>query len=128
MTQEMDLEGKLCSMMMEGNQNIRYVAICDMDGKILWNSHRNDVNNILTLEETKSSLKRAIKSWKERDELASKIGKGRYAIVGYDKIKRITIPLKNNHMLFLTVQADKPEFIGDLLNIIKWVEEHPSQI
>jgi len=40
MAQEIDLEGKLCSMMMEGNKNIRYVAICDIDGKILWNSHR----------------------------------------------------------------------------------------
>ena len=25
-------------------------------------------------------------------------------------------------------EADKPEYMGDLLNIIKWVEEHPSQI
>jgi len=127
MSQQMDDEGKLVSMIMEANKNIRYAAICDNKGKILWNSHRNNVKNILTLEETKATLKRALDTWKERDELSSKIGKGRFAVVGYDKIKRITVPLKKNHMLFLSVEGDKPEFMGDILKICKWVEEHPSQ-
>ena len=127
MSQQMDDEGKLVSMIMEANKNIRYAAICDSEGKILWNSHRNNVNNILTLEETKATLKRALDTWKERDELSSKIGKGRFAVVGYDKIKRITVPLKKAHMLFLSVEGDKPEFMGDIMSICKWVEEHPSQ-
>jgi hypothetical protein len=127
MSQQMDDEGKLVSMIMEANKNIRYAAICNSKGKILWNSHRNNVKNILTLEETKATLKRALDTWKERDELSSKIGKGRFAVVGYDKIKRITVPLKKNHMLFLSVEGDKPEFMGDILKICKWVEEHPSQ-
>jgi len=127
MSQQMDDEGKLVSMIMEANKNIRYAAIYDSEGKILWNSHRNNVNNILTLEETKATLKRALDTWKERSELSSKIGKGRFAVVGYDKIKRITVPLKKDHMLFLSVEGDKPEFMGDILNICKWVEEHPLQ-
>lgn len=126
MSEQMNDEGKLVSMMMEANENIRFAAICDNEGKILWNSHRNNVNNILTLEETKASLKRALDSWKGRDELSEKIGKGKFAIVGYEKIKRITVPLKNNHMLFLSVEGDKPEYMGDILNICKWVEEHPT--
>ena len=120
-------EGKLVSMMMEANKYVRYAAICDANGDILWNSHREDSSNILTLEETKASLKRALSTWKERDELSSKLGRGKFAIVGYDKIKRITVPLNNDHMLFLSVQGDKPEYIKDVLNIVKWVEEHPSQ-
>ena len=123
----MDDEGKLVSMMMEANPYVRYGAICDNDGKILWSSYRNDVSNILTQEETKASLKRSLNTWKERDGLSSKIGRGKFAIVGYEKIKRITVPLKNNHMLFLSVEGDKPEYIKDVLNIVKWVEEHPSQ-
>jgi len=123
----MDDEGKLVSMMMEANKYVRYAAICDNDGKILWNSHRNEADNILTLEETKGSLKRAIKTWEDRDELSEKIGKGMFAIVGYEKIKRITVPLQNDHMLFMSVQGDKPEYIKDVLNIVKWVNEHPTQ-
>ena len=128
MSQRMDDEGKLVSMMMEANKYVRFAAICDSNGDILWSSYRNDVNNILTLDETKASLKRALTTWRERDELTSKIGKGKFAIVGYDKIKRITVPLKNDHMLFLSVEGDKPEYIKDVMNIVQWVEEHPSQV
>ena len=127
MTQQIDDEGKLVNMMMEANKYVRFAAICDSKGDIKWSSFRKDVNNILSLEETKASLKRALTTWKVRDELSSKIGKGRFAIVGYEKIKRITVPLKNDHMLFLSVEGDKPEYIKDVLNIVKWVEEHPSQ-
>lgn len=125
--QRMDDEGKLVSMIMEANQYVRFAAICDQEGKILWNSHRNDVKNILTLEETKQSLKRALETWKKRDELSAKIGKGKYAMVGYEKIKRITVPLRNNHMLFLSVEGEKPEYIKDVLNIVEWVEKHPAK-
>ena len=127
MAQQTDDEGKLVSMIMEANQYVIYAAICAPKGEIIGNSHRNDSNNILSLEETKASLKRALSTWKERDDLSAKLGKGKFAIVGYDKIKRITIPLRNNHMLFLSVEGDKPEYIKDVLNIVKWVEEHPSQ-
>ena len=123
----MDDEGKLVNMMMEANKYVRFAAICDSNGVIQWSSYRNDVNNILSLEETKASLIRSLATWKDREELSSKIGKGRFAIVGYDKIKRITVPLKNDHMLFLSVEGDKPEYIKDVMNIVKWVEEHPSQ-
>ncbi len=124
MTQELEGEGKLVSMIMEANKHARYAAICDEDGNILWQSHRNNVQNILTLDETKESLKRARDTWKERDALSDKIGEGKYAIVGYDKIKRITIPLHNNHMLFVSIEGHKPDFIGDIMKIVEYVEQH----
>ena len=126
MSQEMDNEGKLVSMMMEANKYVRFAAICDSDAKILWQSHRNEVDNILTLEETKASLKRSFDSWKERDELSDKVGRGKYAIAGYDKIKRVTVPLNNGHMLFVSVEGERPAYIGDIMKIVDYVEQHPS--
>lgn len=126
MSQEItDDEGKLCSMIMEANKYVRFAAVCDKKAQILWHSHRNEVDNILTLEETKAQLRRAIDAWNEREELSEKVGPGRYAIVGYDKIKRITIPLRSDHMLFVSVQGDKPEYIKDLINIVDYVEKSP---
>jgi len=127
MSEQMDDEGRLVDMLLEANKNVRYACICDSEGKILWNSRRNDIQSMLTLEDTKASLKIACEIWKERDKLSGKIGKGRYAIVDYEKLKRITVPLKNNHLLYLHVEPDKPAYIGDILKIIKYVEEHPSQ-
>ncbi|MCG8378431.1 MAG: hypothetical protein MI865_03030 [Proteobacteria bacterium] len=123
MSQSMDGEGKLVSMIMEGIQYARFAAICDQEGNILWNSQRNEVDNILTLDETKASLKRSIDTWRDRESLSEKIGKGRYAIVGYDKIKRITVPLHNGHMLFVSVEGEKPEYIGDIMKIVEYAEQ-----
>jgi len=123
----MDDEGKLVSMMLEANKNVRYACICDSEGKILWNSRRNEIESMLTLEDTKNSVKKACENWRDRNKLSGKIGKGRFALVDYEKLKRITIPLTNNHLLYMHVEPNKPEYMGDILNIIKYVEEHPSQ-
>jgi len=125
MTQEMDPEGRLVSMILEANKNVRYACICDGEGKILWNSRRKDIQSLLTLEDTKASLKMALENWKKRDKITAKIGRGRYAIVDYEKLKRITVPLRNNHLLYVHVEGDKPEYIGDIMKIVDWVAEHP---
>ena len=122
----MSYEEKLCSMIMKGNKYVRFVAICDKDAEILWEGHRNETDNILTLEETKASLKRSIDTWRKRDEFTDKIGEGRCAIVRYKKIKRVTVPLKNEHMLFVSIQGDKPEHIEDLIKTVDNVELHYS--
>ena len=124
---ELDDEGKLVSMMLEANKNVRYACICDGEGKILWNSRRDNIESMLTLEETKDSVKAACVQWSKRNKLSGKIGKGRFALVDYEKLKRITIPLANNHLLYMHIEANKPEYMADILNIIKYVEEHPSQ-
>ncbi|KRT60852.1 MAG: hypothetical protein XU09_C0008G0322 [Thaumarchaeota archaeon CSP1-1] len=117
---------KLLNMIMEANKYIRYAAICDHDTKILWQSMRDGVSNILSHDETKSLLKRAVDNWQVREGISPKVGRGRYAIVGYEKIKRITIPLDSNHLLFLSVEGSKPEYIKDITKIIEFVEQHPS--
>ncbi len=124
MMEEMDNEGKLVSMVLEANKNVRYACICDAEGKIIWNSRRNDIQSLMTLEDTKASLKRACENWKDRDKLSAKIGRGRYAIVDYEKLKRITVPLSNNHLLYIHVEGDKPEYIGDIMKIVSYVQKN----
>ncbi len=127
MSEQLEDEGKLVSMMLEANKNIRYACICDSEGKILWNSRRNDIVSMMTLEDTKASVKRACENWRERDKLSGKIGKGRFSLVDYEKLKRVTVPLANNHLLYIHVEGNKPEYMEDIMNIVKYVEEHPSQ-
>jgi hypothetical protein len=126
MAQELDDEGKLCSMIMEANKYARYAAVCDRDGKILWSSRRNNVEHLLTEEETKQSLKRAVDSWHAREHLAEKLGKGRYAVVGYENLTRITVPLKNDHLLLVTVEGKRPQYVGDIVHIVDYIQKQPS--
>jgi len=116
-------EEKLCIMILEANQYVRYAAVCDCGGEILWDCNRSNVEHLLTEEETNESLKRAIGSWHARDKLAAKIGKGRVAVAGYENLIRMTIPLKNDHLLLVTIDEKTPQYMGDVLSIVDFVED-----
>lgn len=92
--------------MMKFDPTIRLITICDLNGKIMHSDHRQGVQNLLSPEESKKSLELAINAWKIRNELAPKIGKGRYVLAEYEKIKRITMPLGDNHVLYMTTEVD----------------------
>lgn len=97
---------KLHHDIMNLDQKIRLVTICDTDGKIAFSDHRAGVVNVLSPEESKRSLEMAINAWKERGKLAPKIGKGKYVLAEYEKIKRITMPLGDKHLLYITTEVD----------------------
>jgi hypothetical protein len=101
--------------------NIRLVTISDISGKIKYSDHRHGVENILTPEESKKSLQLAINAWKIRSELAPKIGKGKYVLAEYEKIKRITMPLSDSHLIYITTEAkaDHSNIISRIENIVK---------
>lgn len=79
----------------------------------MYSNHRQGVENLLTPDDSKHSLELAVNAWKTRGEIASKIGKGKYVLAEYEKIKRITMPLDDNHLLYVTteVEADHSKII-----------------
>jgi len=91
---------------MKSDPRIRLVTICDLNGKIMHSEHREGVKNLLTPEESKRSLELAVNAWKTRSELSPKIGKGKYVLAEYEKIKRITMPLGESHLLYVTTETD----------------------
>ena len=99
---------------MNTDPKIRLVTICDSNGKIMHSDHRQGVQNLLTPEESKKSLELAVNSWKTRSTLAPKIGKGKYVLAEYEKIKRITMPLGDEHLLYITTEPE-----ADHLRIIE---------
>ena len=114
-------EEKLLNMILGEIPSSRLAIICDHDGNILWNSVRDGTTSYLSIDETKESLKRAIESWDKREQLSSKIGHGRYAVVAYDKIKRITVPLPNNHLLFVSLEGEEFGNVKNIMTIVDWV-------
>jgi len=115
---------KLLNMLMDFNDDIRYTAVCNMNGEILWNSKRNNVKNFVPLVDTKKTLQRAANAWDERSKITGLVGKGLYVIAAYEKIKRITIPLDKNHILFISVdntplKSSKKKSYGHLVEMGK---------
>jgi hypothetical protein len=98
---------------------IRFATIFDMNGKVLFSIHREGVQNLLSTEESQKSLHLAINAWKSRNEVSDKIGAGKYALVEYEKLKRITLPLDSEHILYITtdVEADHASIITRALRL-----------
>src|SRR5919108_607755 len=101
------------------DRNIRMVTICDTDGKIMYSDHRPGVTNLLTPDESRKSLEMAVNAWKSRSQLAPKIGKGKYVLAEYEKIKRITMPLGDRHLVYVTteLQANHVNIISGIISL-----------
>jgi hypothetical protein len=110
---------KLYTDIMNVDTKIRLVTICDNNGKVMFSDHRQGVKNLLSPEESKESLELAVNSWKTRSKLASKIGKGKYVLAEYEKIKRITMPFGHDLLLYITTepQADHSNIINRIRNL-----------
>ncbi len=100
----MDYQG-LHKKVMKMSPAIRYITICDMNGRIKYSGHRKGVKNLLTPSESRKSLKLAATAWKIRSKLSGKIGKGKYVLAEYAKIKRITMPIAGKYLLYLTTST-----------------------
>jgi len=119
---------KLLQRIMDSDVNIRHSVITDGEGDIIAVNHRPGVTNYLSQEETKTSLKRAASSWKARKQLSSKIGKGLYAVAAFEKITRITFPIGDNNLIFVSMGSDttrmdlheggQKQIITHILNIL----------
>jgi len=121
---DMEKYEKLLDMLMDFNDAIRFAAVCNSSGEILWHTQRKGIQNLVPLQETKKTLQRALNAWQERSKVTDKVGRGLYVIAAYEKIKRITIPLDNGHLLFISIdntplKATKTKSYGRLVEMGK---------
>jgi hypothetical protein len=113
--------GKLCKEILDLDPKIRYAGVCDDTGETKFGGQREGIENLLSSEETKRSNLQALARWALRNTLSPKVGKGRYAMAEYEKVKRITIPLDDNsHLLLVTteVNADHSRIIQQVLKLV----------
>ena len=96
----------LCKAVIDIDAEIRFAGICDESGEIKYGGQREGVEDMLSSEETRKSNLQALARWGLRNSLSSKIGRGKYAMAEYEKIKRITIPLDDDHLLLITTEVE----------------------
>jgi hypothetical protein len=112
----MDDYSGFLEVLMMSNKKVRFSAICNLEGKLLFQKRREDIRELFSLEETQKQLSVTIDSWKSRSEIKDKIGKPMYSITSYEKIKRMTIPIDDEHLLFISMD-NKEEEVEKFRNI-----------
>ena len=100
---------------------IRFMTIIDLDGRLMTGGQREGISNYLNPQSEKESLRHTIEAWRIRKKFSSAIGKGKYALAEYEKIKRITIPIDKNYLIYLTteVNVDHDKLITGILEILE---------
>ncbi|MBM3910113.1 MAG: hypothetical protein FJ356_00505 [Thaumarchaeota archaeon] len=94
---------KFIDRIMDLDENIRFATIFDFDGNQKVTRTRKGVVPYLTPDETKDTLKTSANAWKSRMKHSDKIGKGLYILAVYEKLRRVTVPLKDSHLLLVTI-------------------------
>lgn len=112
---------KLYETIQNLDSKIRFVTIIDYSGRLLFGGQREGVTDYLKPDLQKESLRHAMDAWKLRNKFSDFIGRGKYAIAEYEKIKRITIPLEQDKLIYITCE---PQTNHDMLikSILKLIE------
>ena len=103
------------------DSSIRYAVILTNTGEKIFGGYRDGVEPMLDKDELKMIHFYAGQRWGTRKNLAHKIGMAKYAMAEYDKLKRMTFPIDDKHLLLITteVESEHQKIITDILDIIK---------
>ena len=98
---------------------VRFVTILDQSGEVLFGGQREGIENYLSEEDQKKSIKHVTDAWFSRNQFSSGIGEGKYAMAEYGKVKRFTFPLNAGHIIYITTEPalDQNSFIESVLKI-----------
>jgi hypothetical protein len=97
---------KLYDDVMGIDSTIRYVAIQNNMGEKMHGGFRDGVNPILNEDELKMMHYYASQRWQTRRNIEHKLGNTKYAMAEYDKLKRITFPIDEKHLMILTTEIN----------------------
>jgi len=112
---------KLYETIQNLDSKIRFVIIIDYSGRPLFGGQREGITNYLKPSFQRESLRQAMDAWKLRNKFSDFIGRGKYAFAEYDKLKRITIPLDEDKIIYITCEPEinHDELIKSILRLIE---------
>ncbi len=113
-----------CRQILDLDETIRFAGISDTMGKTIMKEYRKGVVPLLSKEQEESSLMQASIRMGARRALEPMLGRTIYAFALYEKVKRVTIPLRNDLILMVSfdVGADHEPII--LVKIIPLAKHH----
>jgi len=100
------------------DSTIRYAAVQNSDGKKINGGFRENISPILSDDELKMMHYYASQRWQTRKNIEHKIGKTKYAMAEYEKLKRISFPIDDKYLLMLTTEINTDQVINKVLELI----------
>jgi hypothetical protein len=112
---------KLLESILNLDPGVRYVIVIDSQGQLVSGGQREGNQNYLDPIDQQLSIKHALESWQIRIQFADKIGEAKFALAVYEKLRRYTVPIDPNYLLYITTEPDISyhSFMDDVLNLVQ---------
>lgn len=110
----------LCSKILDLG-NVRFAGVLGKNGDLVSGGYKDGKEGLLDSTEAKMSLHYASMKWNMRKNLSHKIGKEKYSMTVYDKVKQFSIPLNDNELMLISTEPEAPheKMLSDVLNLIE---------
>ena len=95
-----------CSQILKSDPKIRFASVYDQWAKPVGGGMRNGMKSLLSDHMEKELLNLSIITWKARKDTAKMLGKTKYTLAEYDKIKRFSFYLGDDHLLLVSTEKD----------------------
>ncbi|HSD05451.1 MAG TPA: DUF6659 family protein [Nitrosopumilaceae archaeon] len=116
----MDFE-RLYKEIMNLDPNVRLAIVLNRSGERISGGYRENLKHFLTSDELSMVLYHASQRWEGRKHLAHKIGNALYSMTEYEKVKRMSFPIDENHMVLVSTETsvDHTKIINGVLKLIR---------
>ncbi|MFB5630211.1 MAG: hypothetical protein ACE5RN_01320 [Nitrosopumilaceae archaeon] len=99
-----------CNQILTLDNSIRFVAMCSKNGKMLNVKYRNDVSPLLNEKELLYSIIKSVERNNTRKESEERLGPPIYSVTAYANVKRATITVNSDELVFVSFEGNKNEF------------------
>lgn len=103
--QSLDYE-KFCSKILEADPKIRFATVYDEWATRVAGGMREGVENFLSNHAENELVNLSIMDWKARKDMSKWLGMTKYTLGEYDKVKRFSFYLGDEHLLLVSAEKD----------------------
>ena len=108
------------------DSSIRFASVYTKSGDVVGGGMCKDKESLLTPEEVTMSLYYSKHMFEKRKNLSHIIGKEKYSMTEYQKVKMISIPLQDDNLLLISVET-KGDHFRMIDHMLKVVENHSQE-
>ena len=101
----MDYE-KFCSQILETDPKIRFATVYDQWAVRVGGGMREGLKNLLSDRAENELVNLSIIDWKARKDMSKWLGKTKYTLGEYDKVKRFSFYLGDDYLLLVSTEKD----------------------
>ena len=95
-----------CSQILESDPKIRFATAYDEWATRVGGGIREGVTNLLSDHSENELVNLSVMDWKARKEMSKWLGKTIYTLAEYDKLKRFSFYLGDEHLLLVSAEKD----------------------